>query len=131
MSLTRCDVIVFAASTEGVPQFVTFAYLDHVSPEELAAVLPELPIIRPDMVPLIGPGAAWRLNFAYAPGPAFVDSVVAARGIGAAMFMFLLVEEHGEGAALALLDSLRPAFPAATVVVLDEMIELLTCGEIS
>ncbi len=47
------------------------------------------------------------------------------------MFMFLLVEEHGEGAALGLLDSLRPAFPAATVVVLDEMIELLTCGEIS
>lgn len=71
----------FAASIEGVPQFVTFAYLALASAEELEAVTPELPIIRPDMVPLVGPGPAQHLNFAYATGPAFVDAVVAERGI--------------------------------------------------
>lgn len=207
----------FAASIEGVPQFVTFAYLAQALPEELAAVTPELPIIRPDMIPLIGPGPARHLNFAYATGPAFVDAVVDARGIeglsdlltsppttteqilfpdkylageaaadvptpatppetnavaigtiGAAMLMFVLAEELGESAALELvepwagdrfvvyegdenvcmlativmdtpeaqvvfgpklLDVLSPAFPDATVTVLDAGIELRTCGE--
>ena len=113
---------------------------------------PELPIIGPDMVPLIGPGPALHLNFAYATGPAFVKAVVDARGIegltdllasppttteqilfpdkylagetavdvpapaaapgdtvvasgtiGAAMFV--LVNEHGESAALELVES--------------------------
>lgn len=144
----------FAASIEGVPQFVMFAYLDRSSAEELAAVAPELPIIGPDMVPLIGPGPALHLNFAYATGPAFVKAVVDARGIegltdllasppttteqilfpdkylagetavdvpapaaapgdtvvasgtiGAAMLMFVLVNEHGESAALELVES--------------------------
>lgn len=143
----------FAASIEGVPQFVTFAYLDQASPEDLAAVALELPIIRPDMIPLIGPGPARHLNFAYATGPAFVKAVVDARGIqglsdlltsppmtteqilfpdkylagelavdvrtpiassgdtvvasgriGAAMLMFLLVDEVGESTALELVE---------------------------
>lgn len=71
----------FSASIEGVPQFVAFAYLALASDQELAAVTPELPIIRPDMVPLIGSGPAQHLNFAYATGPAFVDAVIAERGI--------------------------------------------------
>jgi len=143
----------FAASTEGIPQFVTFAYLDQALPEDLAVVVPELPIIRTDMIPLIGPGPARHLNFAYATGPAFVKAVVDARGIeglsdllaspptsteqvlfpdkylagelavdmptpaappgvtvvasgriGAAMLMFLLVDEVGENAALQLVE---------------------------
>ncbi len=208
----------FAASIEGVPQFVTFAYLDLASPEELVAVTPELPIIRPDMVPLIGPGPARHLNFAYATGPAFVNAVVDARGIkglsdlltsppttteqilfpdkylagetavevpapaappgqtvvasgriGAAMLMFVLIDAEGESAALdlvapwagdqfvvyemgddvcllatieidtpeaqaglgpKLLNSLRPAFPDATVTVFDAGIELRTCAKV-
>lgn len=71
----------FAASIEGVPQFIAFAYLALAPADELALVTPELPIIRPDMVRLIGPGPSQHLNFAYATGPAFVDAVVAARGI--------------------------------------------------
>lgn len=75
----------YAASIEGVPQFVTFMYLESAPAEELALVTPELPIIRPDMVPLIGPGPARHLNFHYATGPAFVDAIFDARGIDGLM----------------------------------------------
>ena len=71
----------YGASIEGVPQFVTFAYLDRAPAEELALVTPELPIIRPDMVPLIGPGPARHVNFSYATGPAFVEAIFDARGV--------------------------------------------------
>ena len=71
----------YGASIEGVPQFVTFAYLDRAPAEELALVTPELPIIRPDMVPLVGPGPARHVNFSYAAGPAFVEAIFDARGV--------------------------------------------------
>ena len=71
----------YGASIEGVPQFVTFAYLDRAPAEELALVTPELPIIRPDMVPLVGPGPARHVNFSYATGPAFVEAIFDARGV--------------------------------------------------
>jgi hypothetical protein len=70
-----------AAGIEGVPQYVAFAYLAVAPSEEQAAVLPDLPIIRDDMLPSIGIGAAQYLNFAYATGPAFVEAIVAERGV--------------------------------------------------
>lgn len=70
-----------AAAFEGVPQFVAFAYLALAPQTEQAEVIPDLPIIRDDMVNEIGAGPARHLNFAYATGPAFVEAVVAERGL--------------------------------------------------
>jgi hypothetical protein len=65
-----------AAATEGIPQYLAFAYLAEASPEAQAEVAFDLPIVRPDMIPEIGASLAEYLNFAYATGPDFVTSVV-------------------------------------------------------
>jgi len=70
----------FAAALEGVPQYVAFAYFSLAPQDEQDIVEPDLPIIRDDMVPSIGDGAARYINFAYSAGPAFVSRVVEARG---------------------------------------------------
>ena len=82
---TRIDTdeapVPYAAAVEGIPQFIAFEYLALGSEEERAEVIPDLPIIRDDMIPLLGRGPARYLNFAYANGPAFVDVVVDANGL--------------------------------------------------
>lgn len=70
----------YAVSIEGVPQFVAFQYFAAAADDQRAEAERELPIIRDDMVSLVGEVAALHLNFAYGVGPTFVDHVVAERG---------------------------------------------------
>jgi len=70
----------FAAATEGVPQYVAYAYLAQASAEEQAEVASELPIVPQEFRDQIDSGAAEYLNYAYETGPDFVESVVEQEG---------------------------------------------------
>lgn len=80
----------FAASGEGVPQYIAFEYFAQAPLEERLEVGDELAIIRDDMVSLVGRGTADHLNFAYDTGAVFVAQIVEARGV-AGLFDLLAV----------------------------------------
>ena len=71
-----------ASAFEGVPQFITFAYMQQEASTELIdEISPDLPIIRDDQFDQMPVAAARNLNFAYGAGAEFVDAVVAELGV--------------------------------------------------
>lgn len=70
----------YEAILESVAQFVAFRYLESQPEQEQAAVIPELPVITPDLEALVGrvPGA--MLNFSYSTAPALAEAAYEARG---------------------------------------------------
>lgn len=71
----------WAAATEGVPQFVAFAYVQSLPEAERQAVAADLPIITDELAVDAGPGPTDFLNFVYGTGPTFTASIVDELGV--------------------------------------------------
>ena len=70
----------FIAAVESIPQLVAFRYLETFPQEERDLVEPELPIVTPAMVDLVGEVPAAMLNFAYFTAVPLAEAVFAERG---------------------------------------------------
>ena len=65
----------YNAVIEAIPQLVAFRYLDTAPPDQQAIVEPELLIVKPDRLPLVGEVPAAILNFAYFGAPPLAEAV--------------------------------------------------------